>query len=92
MYIERLLEIGRAENGFVISCCVPLKSDKKVSGKNETCCENEFANKQYIAKDEKEVACVVAELMPLLSMDYKTEEDFDSAFKAATKEPHCGGK
>ena len=85
MYIERLLEIGKAENGFIISCCVPLKEEKKETGKSAVGCGPRSCERQYIAKDEKEVASVVAELMPMLNMDYKTEEDFDAAYKTAVK-------
>ena len=86
MFIERLIEIGQAENGFIISCCVPLKAAKKEVNKSGGCCGSEKScDRQYVAKDETEVARVVAELMPMLNMDYKSEEDFDAAYKTAVK-------
>lgn len=42
--------------------------------------------KQYIAKDLKEVVELVGDVMPLLEEDFSKESEFDKAFEEATKE------
>jgi hypothetical protein len=83
------IKIERVENGFTVEVEVPLKDSPKPG--IMACCEVR-ADKEYIAKDEAEVLCLLESILPLISKDFKTEEDFDTAFKTATKEPHCGGK
>lgn len=91
MYMTRVIEISKAENGFVLECRVPLKKDAK-NTKTMDCCYNTSVEKQYIAKNEKEVAQLVSDIMPLLEGDYKTEDEFDCAFDEAcgTKEKEDG--
>ena len=83
------IRIEKVENGFTVEVEVPLKDSVKPP--IMATCELR-ADKEYIAKDEAEVLCLLESILPLISKDFKTEEDFDSAFKAAMKEPHCGGK
>lgn len=83
MFMSRMLEVGKAENGFVVSCTVPLKPDAKKTDRMMSCCDN-ACDKQYIATDAKEVGDLISDIMPLLDGDYKTEEDFDAAFDEAT--------
>jgi hypothetical protein len=83
MYMSRMLEIGKAENGFVVECRVPFKPKK---GKGDVgmpmcCCSG--SDKQYIAKDAKEVGELVEKLMPLLETEYSDTKAFDAAFKSA---------
>jgi hypothetical protein len=82
MYMNKLLEVSKAENGFVVSCTVPIKPDKKSEGKSMQCCVDESC-KQFVAKDESEVAALITKLMPMLDMEYTTEDDFDKAFDKA---------
>lgn len=82
MYMERMLSVGKAENGYIIECEVPMKPEKKGSDKMISCC-NPHCSKQYIAKDEKEVAALIADMMPLLDMEHDNEESFDKAFNKA---------
>jgi len=82
--MSRMMEIGSAENGFIVSCSVPLKPSKKKSGMEMPCC-CDSCGKQYIAKDAAEVGALVAKLMPMLDMDYKSEDEFDAAFDMAAK-------
>ena len=84
MYMDKVLEIGKAENGFVISCNVPIKADKKGSKDMPVCCDSE--NKMYLAKDILELATMVNKLVPLLDMDFKSEDEFDAAFDEAAGE------
>lgn len=85
MYMSRMISICKATNGYVLECSVPLKPDAKKTDKMD-CCMNSTSDKQYIAKDEKEVADLVADIMPLLQKDFKTEDEFDAAFMAATSD------
>jgi hypothetical protein len=84
MYMSRVIEIGKAQNGFVVSCNVPIKQDAKKSGKMETCCCPGSCDREYVAKDAKEVCDLIEDIMPLLDTDYTTEEEFDKAFEDAT--------
>lgn len=88
MYMDRVLEISKASNGFVVSCSVPLKPEAKSTGKMNSCCcsPSSSCNKQYIAKDGKEVGDIISDLMPLLDSEYKTESEFDKAFEEATSD------
>jgi hypothetical protein len=89
MYMSRMISICKATNGYVLECSVPLKPDAKKSEKMVSCCSS-TCDKQYIAKDESEVADLVADIMPLLQKDFKTEDEFDAAFKAATQDAETG--
>lgn len=82
MYMDRIIEVSKATNGFVVSCCVPLKPDAKKSDKMISCCGSS-TNRQYIAKDAQEVADLIEDIMPLLEQDFKTEDEFDKAFEEA---------
>lgn len=91
MYMEQMVSVGKATNGFIVECRVKFKKDAKKTDKMTSCCcgPSEYAGsceKQYIAKDAKEVAELIADIMPLLSEDFKNESEFDAAFEEATKE------
>lgn len=89
MYMSRMLEVGKAANGFVVECCVPLKPEAKSTAKMDSCCcisGSSSCEKQYIAKDATELAEILSDIIPLLDGDYKTESDFDKAFAEATSE------
>lgn len=86
MYMSRMISICKATNGYVLECSVPLKPDAKKTDKMSMCCDRGSCDKQYIAKDESEVADLVADIMPLLQQDFKTEDEFDAAFKQATSD------
>jgi hypothetical protein len=83
MYIERVLEIGKAANGFIVSCNVPLKPDKKKDGKDMISSYPGSCEKKYLAKDTSEVADIIGKLMPMLDMEFKTEDEYDKAFNEA---------
>jgi len=88
MWMSRMISISKATNGYVLECTVPLKPEAKSTAKMDSCCcspcGSSSADKQYIAKDSKEVSDLVEDIMPLLDGEYKTESDFDKAFEAAT--------
>lgn len=84
MYMNRILEVGRAANGFIVECSVPLKRDKKSDDMEISCC-GPSGEAQYLAKDEAEVAALVAKLLPLLSETFSSKDSFNDAFEKATK-------
>lgn len=92
MYCDEMISVGKATNGFIVSCRVRFKKDAKETEKMKGCCcvgPSDYAGsceKQYIAKDAKEVGELIAEIMPLLDGDYTKESDFDKAFEEATKD------
>ena len=85
MYMEKMLGVSKAENGYVVECHVPIKPDKKKDGKAMCDCYPGSSEKQYIAKDMDEVHSIIKKVMPLLDMDYKSEDEFDAAFGEASK-------
>lgn len=84
MWMERMIGVSKAENGFVIEVHIPFKKDKEMDSKKDMPepypggCE-----KQFIARDASEVGTMVDKLMGMLDMEFKSEDDFDSAFKEA---------
>lgn len=92
MYMDQMISVGKATNGFIVECRVKFKKEAKKTEKMASCCcapVGEYAGsceKQYIAKDAKEVGELISDIMPLLDGDYAKESEFDSAFEAATKE------
>lgn len=85
--------MGKVSNGFVVECRVPLKPVAKATEKMVKCCcltSESSCEKQYIAKDAKELAELIADIIPLLSEDFKDEDEFDKAFKEATAEMKGG--
>jgi hypothetical protein len=87
MYMTRVIEVSKATNGFVLECRVPLKPEAKSTSKMDMCCSpSSSCEKQYIAKDAKEVAELISDIMPLLDQEFKTEKEFDNAFAKATND------
>ena len=85
MYMKRMLEIGQASNGYVIECRVPIKPKESKSNKSLCECYPGSSEKQYIAKDAKEVVAIIEKLMPMLDDKFTSEEEFDAAFTEAAK-------
>lgn len=90
MYMKQMLEIGKAANGYVIECRVPIKPEEKKNAKDMCCCYPGSCEKQFIAKDTLEVLAIMTKLMPMLDEDYASESEFDKAFESAAlkMEPH----
>ena len=85
MYMKRMLEVGKAENGYVVECRVPIKKKEKSANK-ELCVDYPGSTeKQYIASDAKEVGTLIKKLMPMLDDEFTSEDEFDAAFEKATK-------
>lgn len=84
MYMNKLLSVSKASNGFVIEVQVPLKPTAKPTNKMTDCCSpSSSCEKQYVTSSAKETADVLEDLLPLLDGEYKTEGEFDKAFTAA---------
>ena len=75
-----MVEIDKAENGYVIEVRVPLKEDAKSSPMMDSCCVEE---KKYVAKDAAEVIDLIEDILPLLDSEYTDESAFDKAFDKA---------
>jgi len=84
MYMKRMLEVGKAENGYVVECRVPIKR-KDAKDSDMPICHGS-SEKQYIADDIDEVAKIIREIMPLMDESFSSEDEFDDAFKKAAKE------
>ena len=86
MYCEEILKISKAENGFVLCACVPIKEEKK--GKDMGCCISGASEGEvkYVVKDENELFAKIKEVLPKLDTTYTSQDAFDKAFKAATME------
>lgn len=83
MYMNRMIEVGKAQNGYVVECRVPFKPKEAKKGNDMPCCVSSCGEKQYIAKDAKEVGELIEKLMPLLEDDYSDDKAFDKAFNTA---------
>ena len=86
MYMDRMLGISKAANGYVVECHVPIKPEKKKESKDMIDSYPGSCEKQYIAKDMDDVFAIVKKVMPMLDMDYKSEDEFDAAFDKAAGE------
>jgi len=83
MYMNRMLSIGQAENGYVVECRARIKPEKK---KKVSALVAEYPGskeKQFIAADAAEVITIVQTLLPMLDETYTTEDEFDAAFEDA---------
>lgn len=83
MYMKRMLEIGQASNGYVVECRVPIKEKEKKNAKEMYVDYPGSCEKQYIAKDSKEVVAIIDKLMPMLDDSFTSEDEFDEAFNKA---------
>ena len=81
MWMEKMIGVSKAENGFVVEVHVPLKRKESSDKDMPECCEG--CEKQFIAKDASEVGSLVDKLMGMLDMEFKSEDDFTKAFKQA---------
>ena len=83
MYMNRMIEIGKADNGYVIECRVPFKA--KEGKKGESVAYEPVGEKKYVAKDLEAVTALVGKLMPMLDETYTSEDEFNKAFESAAK-------
>jgi hypothetical protein len=83
--MNKMISVGKAANGYVVECSVPIKPGKEKEAEDMPVAYPGSREKQYIAKDAKAVADLIAKLMPRLDEDYTTEDDFDTAFDKAAQ-------
>jgi len=83
MYMKRMLEIGQAANGYVIEVRVPIKKKEKGKCREMVCDYEGSSEKQFIAKDAKELNAIIQKLMPMLDEEFSSEDEFDAAFEDA---------
>lgn len=71
------IKIEKAENGYTLEVRAPYKNPKDKS--KMSCCSTEcsMGEKMYVAKDEKECAAMIRELLPKLDMEYTSEKAFE---------------
>lgn len=85
MWMERMLGVSKAANGYVVECHAPIKPEKEDDEKEVSMAYPGSCEKQYIAKDMNEVFTLIRKLMPLLDEPYKSEDEFDKAFNKVAK-------
>ena len=83
MYKEKMIEIGKVDNGYIIEAKMPMKPDKKKEAKEAMISYESTCECEYVAKTQDEVASIVGKLLPLLDEEYVTEDAFASAFDEA---------
>lgn len=78
MYIQELISIGKAENGYAISVRVPMKKET-----SEPCCAED--EKVYLVSDENALTAKLTAILPTLVTD-DPEKEMQEAFKEAINE------
>ncbi len=78
MYVEEMISIGKAENGFVINVRAPYKEDSDSDG---CCIGPSRKEKMFVVKSAEEAAEKVSALLPLLNDKMDADEVFKTAFK-----------
>ena len=79
MYMDEMINIGKVENGYMISIRVPYKGDD-----DGLRCSHE--TKQFYVKTAEEVGSKVAEVLPKLRDKMDADEVFKTAFKEMADE------
>ncbi len=85
MYMRRMMEIGQAENGYIVELHARIKPKKKGKMSDCVCAYPGSTEKQLIAKNAEELAEIIQKLMPLLDEEFSSEEEFEGAFEKASK-------
>lgn len=86
MYMDRMLEVGKVDNGYVIEVRVPFKKEKKKESKEMA--EAAYpgsGEKKYVAKSSKAVGELISKLLPMLEEEFSSEDEFDKAFEDAAE-------
>jgi hypothetical protein len=89
MDMRDAITIGVAENGFIVKVHVPI-SDKKSKEMYSMC--GEYSDKKYVVMSAAEIAPLIEKLVPLLDMEYTSEDEFDKAFNKAAGAAKPGGE
>ena len=83
MWMEKMIGVSKAENGFVVEVHIPFKPDKTTKKNDMPEPYHSGSEKQFIAKDVKGVVDLINKLLPMLDDAFSSEEQFDSAFNEA---------
>jgi len=83
--MKQMLEIGKADNGYIIEVRVRFKQENKKESKEVMVDYPGSDEKQFIAKDLKELNSIIKKVMPLLDEEFTSEEEFDAAFTEAAE-------
>lgn len=80
MYLERLMEISRAENGFVVTVTVPMKPSAE-----DKCCAPTMVDggKSFVCYDEEGLLTKIQTILPLLTAP-DPEQQMEQVFKEAS--------
>jgi hypothetical protein len=84
MYIEELISIGRAENGFVVEVRVPFDPEGEL--KDCCCCCPSTEMKQFLVSEPAEVGEKIAEILPMLKDEMNAEAVFNQMVKEMADE------
>ena len=78
-YVEEMLSIGKAANGYVLTVRVPYKDDDDRDGNYPV--HPESKEKVIICTDLADLTGKITSILPALSDKQTAEAKFDSAFK-----------
>lgn len=82
MYLgNKVMEICKVENGYLIEMKVPLKN----KGNKDNASILQDLERHLFKETPKQLAKSIKLLLPLLDEDYKSDQDFDTAFAKASK-------
>lgn len=80
-YIEEMVTIGKAENGYVLNVRVPYKDDDK----DECCMPYEDRHKNILCKDLNDLTTRLKKLLPALTDKMSADDEFEQAFTESTR-------
>lgn len=84
MYNVPMIKVMKADNGYVVECCVPYKPKKCKAG--DPMAVGPYSGegeKSFVATTEAEVANLISKLLPLLDAEYTDDKAFEKAFGEA---------
>ena len=84
--MRKMVEIGRAENGYVVETFVPVKKKGGKEDGDMPVPSYEYdggCEKKYVAKDIAEAISIASTLLPMLDDEFSSTDEFDMAFKKA---------
>ena len=88
MYNVPMVKVMKADNGYIVECCVPYKPKGKKGkgvGTAEPVGYNGEGEKSFVASTEAEVATLISKLLPLLDAEYTDSKEFENAFGEAAR-------
>jgi hypothetical protein len=83
-YVEEMMSIGKAANGYVLTVRVPYKSDEDYDGPMVVGPEDR--EKVIICNDLDDLTSKISNILPALVDKQSAEEVFDNTFKEIENE------